>query len=68
MLVIATILSAGMLLQYSFGLAEEAAAVERAIEDVLNEGWRTRDIANDETPEDRVVGTEGMGALVVERV
>lgn len=42
---IATILSAAMMLNLSFGLAEEAAAVERAVETVLASGARTRDIA-----------------------
>jgi len=65
---IATILSAGMMLQYSFGLDVEAAAVERAIEHVLDEGWRTRDIANAETPEDRRVGTSTMGDLIASKV
>ncbi|MDD3214384.1 MAG: 3-isopropylmalate dehydrogenase [Eubacteriales bacterium] len=42
---IATILSTAMMLNLSFGLAEEAAAVERAVETVLASGARTRDIA-----------------------
>jgi len=65
---IATILSAGMMLQYSFGLTEEAAAVTKAIEDVLDEGWRTKDIADETTLPQRTVGTDAMGSLVAERV
>jgi 3-isopropylmalate dehydrogenase len=65
---IATILSAVMMLQYSFGLAEEAAAVERAIESVLAEGWRTADIADASTPSDKRVGTEAMGDLIAAHV
>jgi 3-isopropylmalate dehydrogenase len=42
---IATILSAAMMLNLSFGLAEEARAVEAAVEKVLQKGARTRDIA-----------------------
>ncbi len=42
---IATILSAAMMLDLSFGLAEEARAVEAAVEKVLSVGARTRDIA-----------------------
>jgi len=42
---IATILSAAMMLRYSFGLTEEAAAVEAAVDRVLAAGWRTGDIA-----------------------
>ncbi len=42
---IATILSAAMMLRYSFSLTEEAAVVEDAVDSVLNEGFRTADIA-----------------------
>ena len=42
---IATILSAAMMLSLSFGLTQEATAVERAVETVLASGARTRDIA-----------------------
>ena len=41
---IATILSGAMMLRYSFGLSEEAANIEKAVDDVLNAGWRTADI------------------------
>lgn len=46
---IATILSAAMMLRYSFDLSEEADYIENAVSEVLEEGWRTRDI---KTPED----------------
>ena len=42
---IATILSAAMMLNLSFGLAEEARAVETVVETVLKAGARTKDIA-----------------------
>lgn len=41
---IATILSGAMMLRFSFGLAEEADAVEKAVDDVLNAGYRTADL------------------------
>jgi 3-isopropylmalate dehydrogenase len=41
---LATILSAAMLLRYSLSLAAEADCVERAVDAVLNDGWRTADI------------------------
>ena len=41
---IATILSAAMMLRYSFDLAEEADYIEKAVASVLEEGWRTADI------------------------
>lgn len=43
---IAMILSAAMMLRMSFGMAEEADAVEKAVEQVLDSGRRTRDIAS----------------------
>ncbi|MGN1095879.1 MAG: 3-isopropylmalate dehydrogenase [Eubacteriales bacterium] len=49
---IATILSAAMMLRYSFGLEKEAVAIEKAVEDVLNDGFRTGDIlgASEQAP------------------
>lgn len=41
---IATILSGAMMLRFSFGLGEEADAIEKAVDDVLNAGWRTADL------------------------
>lgn len=41
---IATILSAAMMLRFSFGLSAEADAIEKAVDDVLNAGWRTADL------------------------
>ena len=41
---IATILSAAMMLRFSFGLSDEADAIEKAVDDVLNAGWRTADL------------------------
>lgn len=62
---IATILSIAMMLRYSFGLNAEAAAVEAAIDEVLQEGYRTYDImAEGETK----VGTREMGDLIAGKV
>lgn len=49
---IATILSGAMMLRYSFGLADEADAIEKAVDKVLNDGWRTADLMgnSDGTP------------------
>lgn len=41
---IATILSAAMMLRYSFGLIYEADCIEEAVDKVLNDGWRTADL------------------------
>ena len=59
------IASAAMLLRHGLGLAEPAAAIDRAIHMVLAEGYRTRDIAD---PSDRPIGTREMGERVAERV
>lgn len=46
---IATILSAAMMLRYSFGLSNEAACIESAVTEVLSEGARTADILGGST-------------------
>ena len=67
---LATILSAAMLLRYSFKLEEEAKAVETAVNAVLDAGYRTGDIAGSHLEEvkkaGKLVGTKKMGELVVE--
>ena len=62
---IATILSAAMMMRYSFHLANEAAAIENAVDAVLSEGWRTPDIAD---PGSRAVGTREMGELIAAKI
>ena len=58
---IATILSAAMMLRFSFDLDKEADAVERAVAKVLAEGYRTIDIMSEGKKQ---VGTEKMGDLI----
>ena len=65
---LAQILSCEMMLRYSFGMAEAADDIRRAVTAVLDEGWRTGDIKDAATPQDRIVGTQAMGDLVVERL
>jgi 3-isopropylmalate dehydrogenase len=64
---LAAILSAAMMLRYSFGLEKEAAAVESAVNAVLDQGFRTRDIAGTGSAETgvRIVGTKAMGEAVL---
>ena len=62
---IATILSAAMMLRYSFDLDKEAAAVEAAVKSVIAEGYRTVDIMADGMKQ---VSTTQMGDLIAERV
>ena len=53
---IATILSAGMMLRYSFDLQAEADAIEKAVDIVLEKGYRTADLAGDS-------GVEPLGCI-----
>ena len=62
---IATILSAAMMLRYSFDLDREAAAVEEAVQKVLSGGYRTPDIMAEGGIR---VGTAQMGRLICERI
>ena len=64
---IATILSAAMMLRYSFDLDKEADAVENAVKAVLKEGYRTIDLMpqeEDKKASVQQVGTEKMGDLI----
>jgi 3-isopropylmalate dehydrogenase len=67
---LATILSCAMLLRYSLGLEKEADAVERAVEAVLDAGYRTPDIAGGDAEnlktQGKLVGTVEMGDLVID--
>lgn len=62
---IATILSAAMMLRYSFDMAKEADAIENAVNAVLDEGFRTGDIMSDGK---KLVSCTEMGALVAEKI
>jgi len=62
---LASILSVALLLDISFGMKEESELVINAVDKVLKEGYRTRDIADASTPSDKVLGTEAMGKEVL---
>jgi 3-isopropylmalate dehydrogenase len=62
---IATILSAALMLRYSFGLTAEADAVEKAVVAVLEDGYRTYDIMSEGKIK---LGTKAMGSLIADRV
>lgn len=68
---LATILSAAMLLRYSFNLEEEARIIEQSVRELMQEGYGTGDL----TPQDperhaafHLVGTDELGTLVAERI
>ncbi|MBO8158103.1 3-isopropylmalate dehydrogenase [Thermosyntropha sp.] len=62
---LATILSAAMMLRYSFDLEEEAKTVEAAVRQVLMEGYRTPDLME---PGKIELNTEQMGDKVAEKI
>lgn len=62
---IAQILSAAMLLRYSFDMATAAEDIERAVEEVLNDGYRTADIWQKNC---RKVGTVEMGDQILKQL
>ena len=57
----ATILSAAMMLRYTFGLGAEADAIENAVKSVLDQGYRTPDLYAGQGTQ---VGTAQMGDLI----
>lgn len=62
---IATILSAAMMLRFSFDLDREADAIEKAVDKVLKDGFRTGDIMSEGCTK---VGTKEMGDLICDRI
>ena len=62
---IATILSAAMMLRYSFDMDKEADAIEAAVQQVLTDGYRTGDIYSEGC---KKVGTIEMGDLIAARI
>lgn len=64
---IATILSAAMMMKYSFGKDDAACTIEKAVKSVLQKGYRTADIYADNTGT-KLVGTTQMGDLIAEHI
>lgn len=62
---LATILSVAMMLRYSFDMGEEADAIEKAVDDVLAEGYRTGDIMSEGM---KCVSCTEMGDLVAAKI
>jgi 3-isopropylmalate dehydrogenase len=63
---LATILSVAMMFRYSLDLPAAADAIESAVSACLAEGYRTQDILGSD--DDRLVGTQRMGELVLARL
>ncbi len=62
---LASILSAALLLDISFAMKEESNVVINAVDKVLKAGFRTKDIADANTTQDKILNTEAMGEEVL---
>lgn len=65
---LASILSAALLLDISFGMKQEADAVIQAVAKTLKLGYRTTDIADSTTPKEKILNTSAMGQKVAEQL
>ena len=63
---LATILSAAMLLEFSFDMKEESEVLIGSVEEVLQQGYRTADIASPDTAIEQILSTSEMGGKVLE--
>jgi len=61
---IATILSAAMMLKFSFSLDKEADIIEEAVRQALSDGYRTTDIKDENTDKEKIVGCSKMGDII----
>ncbi len=62
---LATILSTALMLDISFNMKEEGESVIEAVDQVLKNGFRTRDIADKSTPREKILGTVEIGEQVL---
>jgi 3-isopropylmalate dehydrogenase len=62
---LASILSVALMLDISFGWKAEADAVIQAVAQTLKQGWRTSDIADAKTPNDKILNTSAMGQQII---
>lgn len=65
---LASVLSAALLLDISFGLKEESEAIISAVDKLLKDGFRTRDIADVTTPTDKILNTQQAGEELLKRI
>lgn len=65
---LASILSAALMFEISFGLKKEADDIVNAVAATLKQGFRTRDIADATTLQDQLLGTEAMGNKILEAI
>lgn len=65
---IATILSAALMMRYSFGKDDAAISIENAVKSVLKKGYRTQDIVGSNTIKENIVSTTKMGDLISQEI
>ena len=65
---LASVLSAALLLDISFGLKEESDAIIAAVDKLLKDGFRTKDIADETTPADKILNTQSAGEELLKRI
>lgn len=64
----ASILSAALMLEISFGLKDEAKAIVNAVDKTLKQGYRTGDIADSSTPSSHKLGTDAIGKIIIDNL
>lgn len=62
---LASVLSAALLLDISLGLKEESETIIAAVDKLLKAGYRTRDIADAQTPQDKILNTAQTGEVLL---
>jgi len=62
---LASILSAALLLDISFGMKKESETVIRAVSTALKKGFRTTDIADSNTAKENIMNTRAMGDCIL---
>ncbi|MDQ1086500.1 MULTISPECIES: 3-isopropylmalate dehydrogenase [unclassified Siphonobacter] len=65
---LASVLSAALMLDISFGMKAESEAIIAAVDSVLKDGFRTGDIADATTDASKILGTDAMGAELLKRI
>ncbi len=65
---IASMLSASLMLELSFHLNRESQAIQKAIKNVLKDGFRTNDIAEWNAPSEKILRTDDMGKKIIEQI
>ena len=65
---LASVLSVALLLEISFGLKEESDAIIAAVDKLLKDGFRTKDIADASTPAEKLLNTQAAGIELLKRI